>query len=468
MITKAYVSGFKSLSDFSIDLRPGLNILVGPNGSGKTNVILFFEFLSHLSTIDISESVSKLGGAGSIFTKIGDEEYGRNIRGTIIGCIKNGARDYNPNYDLFHGKPLKQRPGEKYILYEYSFDVAISKDDDLVYFKNQRLKIEFSPKYITSYDPEKDIRKWNLDISQDIDESAQLISLINVFDNTVKIRDYFSDGKIEEKDTASVLENFLNSSGEKSVSLLSQLDRFFRFSNVSLKQIQRDLAGGEIFNIIPSRVKQPEDIAGKPGILKDGSGLATTLLAMKKDFGRKHTVRSSSSAGIYSEKMFKTVVRYVQLANESIKDIEVYNNSFNNQIVVKIIIQANDVDNVSLPLSLMSDGTIKWLALITAIFTSKSIFSIEEPENFLHPWMQKEIVTIMRSAFPATQKKFALMSTHSETLLNVASPKEVIVISMKEGITSAKKVKNPKKLESLIGESGFGLGHLYISNALEN
>jgi recombinational DNA repair ATPase RecF len=46
MITKIQVNGFKSLSGFELKLKPGLNILVGPNGSGKTNIILFFEFLS--------------------------------------------------------------------------------------------------------------------------------------------------------------------------------------------------------------------------------------------------------------------------------------------------------------------------------------------------------------------------------------------------------------------------------------
>ena len=39
------ISGFRSLIDFQIRLRPGLNVLVGPNGSGKTNFIEFLDFL---------------------------------------------------------------------------------------------------------------------------------------------------------------------------------------------------------------------------------------------------------------------------------------------------------------------------------------------------------------------------------------------------------------------------------------
>ena len=44
MITKIKVDGFKSLKNFELELHEGLNILVGPNGSGKTNIVLFFEF----------------------------------------------------------------------------------------------------------------------------------------------------------------------------------------------------------------------------------------------------------------------------------------------------------------------------------------------------------------------------------------------------------------------------------------
>lgn len=46
-ITKVYVSGFKSLVDFSIDLAP-FNCLIGLNGCGKSTVLQFFDFLSHM------------------------------------------------------------------------------------------------------------------------------------------------------------------------------------------------------------------------------------------------------------------------------------------------------------------------------------------------------------------------------------------------------------------------------------
>ena len=69
MITKIEVNGFKSLKDFELTLHNGLNILVGPNGSGKTNIVLFFEFLSKLVSMPVSEAITEMGGFGFIFQK---------------------------------------------------------------------------------------------------------------------------------------------------------------------------------------------------------------------------------------------------------------------------------------------------------------------------------------------------------------------------------------------------------------
>jgi predicted ATPase len=72
MIKYVDVSGFKTLSNFQMDLQSGLNILVGPNGAGKTNIISFFEFLGLMMNMNIADAINEAGGAGSIFRKSGE------------------------------------------------------------------------------------------------------------------------------------------------------------------------------------------------------------------------------------------------------------------------------------------------------------------------------------------------------------------------------------------------------------
>jgi predicted ATP-dependent endonuclease of OLD family len=104
---------------------------------------------------------------------------------------------------------------------------------------------------------------------------------------------------------------------------------------------------------------------------------------------------------------------------------------------------------------------------LAAILTYETIFAIEEPENFLHPLMQREILQIMRENVDRRGgHSFVIMTTHSETLLNAASPNEVVVVSIADGITHAKRPEDRTLLFAEIQRSGFGLGYAYVSGAL--
>ncbi len=45
-ISHVHLKGYKSIRDMEIDLLPGLNIIIGPNGSGKTNFVDFMTYLN--------------------------------------------------------------------------------------------------------------------------------------------------------------------------------------------------------------------------------------------------------------------------------------------------------------------------------------------------------------------------------------------------------------------------------------
>src|SRR6266478_4726030 len=85
MLTYIHVDGFRSLSDFAIELRPSLNILIGPNGGGKSNIISFFQFLSRLMRTNLNDAVSLTGGAGAFFQKTGETTFAKEVRATVRG-----------------------------------------------------------------------------------------------------------------------------------------------------------------------------------------------------------------------------------------------------------------------------------------------------------------------------------------------------------------------------------------------
>lgn len=448
MITSIYVNGFRSLTDFWMNINPGLNILIGPNGSGKTNIITFFEFLSHIVSYGPTEAVNLLGGAGAVFTKISEKKFQNLIRITLSGCTESVKK-------------------ERFINYKYDFIIEASENFDSIGFKEQTLSIKyvnsFNESLVSTEDYFTIIQKMKNQKEYTFDILNYKKSLFNASVLSSKARDDFKD--------KNVLIEFLQKNLEKDVPLVSG---FLPFFIESYRFIYSDLMGGKVFNIIPSRVKHPEESSSPIGIQKDGSGLAATLYAIqnKKIHARDmflpaHFIRKFGRERIdLVETSITDILKYLRTANNAIKNIEVESDHFDNLLKIKFTIEKKDNSTV-LPLSAMSDGTIKWLSLVTAILTSPSIFSLEEPENFLHPLMQSEVVKLMRNTATSKKKRICiLMSTHSETILNNAKPSEIVIVSFKDGQTKASRCQNQDEIMEEIQNTGFGLGFYYISGSL--
>lgn len=94
MITSIEIDGFKSLRNFKMEFRKGLNVLAGPNGSGKTNILQALELLSRLGRGNINEIVRQaIKEFGNLFT--------RDIESPILSFRIEGYNDFdNKTYIL--------------------------------------------------------------------------------------------------------------------------------------------------------------------------------------------------------------------------------------------------------------------------------------------------------------------------------------------------------------------------------
>ncbi len=439
MITNIWVNGFKSLVDFKMELQPGLNILVGPNGSGKTNIIQFFEFLRSLQKMSVSNAISAAGGVGMVFTKIGEDRFYEEMSAEVTGEWSDDSSNSAHYY--------------------YSIKITLSPELDRVIYYQQRLKIKMNAGVST---PADTAELYDLDIELIGGENPSA-TLHSLDESNIKAREVYL-GAI--KSTQSLKERLQDALDfpDQNQSLLSRISVIINDGYM----IYIDLAGGRVYNIEPAKAKQPEDSATLPGIIKDGTGLYATLYAINKSEGKILLWRGidnyPDSFFSFSNVKISDLIRYMKLSNDSIKGMEISSNSFDNQLQVRMTMCGPEKDTV-LPLTAMSDGTIKWMVLITILLTNRHIFSIEEPENYLHPLLQAEILSVMRNIIQESQT--VLMSTHSESLLNAAKPEEVIVVSFKDGKTIASRVSNADDLNSEIQRTGFGLGYYYIAGSLE-
>lgn len=82
------IKGYKSIKDIRVEFQP-INILIGANGSGKSNFLSFFEFLNRLYEQKLTEYVALSGGEEKMLHK------GSKVTGSIYSKITFGQNAYS-------------------------------------------------------------------------------------------------------------------------------------------------------------------------------------------------------------------------------------------------------------------------------------------------------------------------------------------------------------------------------------
>ena len=455
MITRIEVDGFKTLNNFVFEPKPGLNILVGANGVGKSNILQLFEFLTLLSHKSVSEAVQEMGGSMNVFQKIGDKKFNDTIKITVEG--------YHQFSRLFNS-----------IKYKFIYKIEIKTNDNEIFYNIQEIK--FTSILNKNFDIEGNLHlqfiriknNYNINDSQNkfnIEINVLSYDFYKLFDQ--KMPRYPLSKENLKEHLISCYNLFENSYPTHYSILYRQMFNFFEYSGILslFKKLN-------FYNIDPDIAKLPNDFFTTPIIHKNGLGLAATLFDLKSpkipiiyNSQAKNSTYSMVTPD-FKINIFEKIIKFLQAANNNISKLDVIQDDSENKFKIILTIKSEDYES-QLPLSSMSDGTIKWLALITAIISSTNSFCIEEPENFLHPWMQDVLITTIREQLESFERPaFVLITTHSETLINFCQPDEIILVDFQNGCTTAKYVNNKNELKTEISRSGNGLGHFYFSNCL--
>ncbi len=102
LIDSIHVKGFRSLADVEINELPGAAVLIGCNGSGKSNVIRFFEMLSWmLRSHRLGDFMVRQGGADDQL--FGGSKVTSRIDATLTIRTEVGQNDYQ--FALDHVPP---------------------------------------------------------------------------------------------------------------------------------------------------------------------------------------------------------------------------------------------------------------------------------------------------------------------------------------------------------------------------
>jgi predicted ATPase len=101
-IESIHIKGFRSLANVTVSELPDVTVMIGSNGSGKSNIIRFFELLSWmLKSRKLAEFVARQGGADDQL--FGGRQQSPLLQSAITIKTPAGQNDYQ--FTLAHAHP---------------------------------------------------------------------------------------------------------------------------------------------------------------------------------------------------------------------------------------------------------------------------------------------------------------------------------------------------------------------------
>jgi predicted ATPase len=189
----------------------------------------------------------------------------------------------------------------------------------------------------------------------------------------------------------------------------------------------------------PFRIPQPAD-APNQFLLEDGSNLGLVLNKIRKTPERK-------------AELLSLVQRFLEGVSDV--DVDVTGGS------VQVFLQERDW---VIPAPRLSDGTLRWLALLAILLnpSPQRLICIEEPELGLHPDLLPVLADLLRKASERTQ---VLITTHSDILVDALNetPESVLVCEKREGATRVRRLEREQLKDWL---EKYTLGELWRSGEL--
>ncbi|MBI1407879.1 MAG: AAA family ATPase [Caulobacter sp.] len=436
---KYSIHGFRSLLDFEIDLRAGINVLVGTNGTGKSNFISFLDFLGEMIEADLNRAIAVAQGAGSVFSKESFSEDQANLNFSVSGDATSkmlAGRFYYSGDD-----------DEKNVGYIYDCTISYVKSIPAVFIAKERLRLKIDGS------AEIDVRRFTTR------ESGKFVTRCEFADEDHPLlREIFSWDEEVKKNKAKISDKLANFVRPE-FSVL----RFLGRQGVAFATVFVDLARFRSVNIDPTAARRPTPVSTQSELKPSGEGLAGALYSIERG--------SYYYYDPYLEmKRYRTSDEQIALHGQVMS----WCREVNDQIEgVKVVLEFEEAQfkpfmrfrigghREEFPLTRVSDGTVKWLALVTILHVEDRLSIIEEPENFLHPFMQEAFLALCRQLCAEDELRSIVITTHSPTLLDCCAPKELTIFEVEDGKSHASKVANSIELAEKIRTSRFGLGYYY-------
>ncbi len=460
MISRLHIENFRSIFNAEIEFSDtGLTIIVGANGSGKTNVVRALEFISDIHRGDLSSAVGAQGGQRSIIPK-------------AIPYQKLSGTDTIVRYELKLTPPNKfyrsnfKLPGG---IHELRFRTASRNN-----IRHIKEHLEFTQPLAVAealdtdkQDDSRPISNWSRGRQSSIKFARTAANELEITTKP-KISDFNALGYVEWLGFRFV-EGMGVTLGTRD-SLKAFLSEGRKRSNVDEDQITSSQTIQQLGSFFLSRSPQASAFRGTARNIKRFDFHITSLRGDQQpttDTQLNSTGENLPAIVRWMTRDKKSNISWDRILS-TLKDIFPYAYDVRNNLLRsgKEYIEFMETPK-GRPVESWdaSDGALRSLAILIAIEShpSDDTIIIEEPERGLHPWAIRYLFDHIRDAIDRRGIQ-VIITTHSPQVLEAAIPHEVVAVvrTNKEG-TKLQKVSDIVASDSI---SSGELGRLWVKGLL--
>lgn len=370
MIKRLKVKNYRSLADINVTLEP-LTVLVGQNGSGKSNLVDVLRFVQDAMRHGLDTAIINRHGMSALRRW---SDKGRPYDVEINLTIK--TKEVGGTYGFTLGSELR---GEYRVKREECLLVQHGENARTVQFETNK--------------------------GQWISKPSDIMPLI------------------EEKTLV--------------LPLIAQIEPY--------RYLYSFLIGMGFYNIFPNSLTEPQKPANAYPLDEHGSNLASTLRELQ---------RMKSHLLPELEKSIQTVM-------PDVVDFQV--NQVGGYLVTKLRHKISEQSRAMFELSQESDGTLRMLGILTALFQDppRTLLALEEPELTIHPGALSLLWDEIENTSERTQ---ILLTTHSPDLLDMCKAEYLRIVEKSAGITEIGPIEEIQK--QAIQERLFAPGELLRAQGL--
>lgn len=416
-IKSIHISNFKSFNDEVISFDR-LNVLIGANAAGKSNVISLLRFFMDIINFGIDDAISMQGGM----------EY---ILNASIGKSKPIRMEINISiYDEKWSRCLNIKSDKfvRIVEMQYAFEITPHKRGTGYKLTEDTLSLVFVPFDRKQKESSMDIRyqvvytktkrgKIEYHVGQFEKEHLTSEELHSLCYNVLLA--YFND---EEREKELIIHIFR-----------PILPSFFQDDSII-----------KIFDFDPYVMKQASRLGSANRLEENGSNLANILQKILiNKISRKRLIGLMKDFLPFFENI-ETEKNFDQSISYKIKEVYSQKKFYSN---------------------FLSDGTVNVLALIVALYFTRGtrVVILEEPERNLHPQLMRKLIEFAQDA---SSEKQIIITTHTPEIVKYTDIKNLIFAHRsKDGYTHIERPEKDEKVRTFL-ENDIGIDELFAQNML--